>query len=336
VSESRRSELLDATRRVIARAGFAGATVEAITREAGASIGLLNYHFPSKDSIVAEAFADMARDDLAELRAISGHAGTPPERLATFVAILDFSDGTSWRTWVDAWGVSVHVGALRRTLERFARGWRTVLADVLADGARGGYWSCPDPEESATRLVAALDGIGLHAALHPGEMDPVRALAWARRAVELEVGIVLPDAVAPALAGGAPDPEPAATTTRLAVRLDDVDAGGCVPAAALVAYLREGRDAWLRARFGATADRAPELLVVRVALDAQLPLRRDDAAVTVSVALDRLGWTSVRTQERLATAGGRPIARADVTLVACDDEGRSRPLTPPEREALCR
>jgi AcrR family transcriptional regulator len=54
--------LLDATRRVIQRSGIASATVGEITREAGASLGLLNYHFPSKDDVVAEAFADVARE----------------------------------------------------------------------------------------------------------------------------------------------------------------------------------------------------------------------------------------------------------------------------------
>jgi AcrR family transcriptional regulator len=56
-TDARRAELLAAARRVIDRRGFAGATVGEITREAGASIGLLHYHFASKDEVVAEAFA---------------------------------------------------------------------------------------------------------------------------------------------------------------------------------------------------------------------------------------------------------------------------------------
>ena len=60
-SDDRRAELIEAARRVIQRRGFAKATVGAITGEAGASLGLLNYHFDSRDDVVAEAFAAAAR-----------------------------------------------------------------------------------------------------------------------------------------------------------------------------------------------------------------------------------------------------------------------------------
>jgi AcrR family transcriptional regulator len=67
----RREELVTAARRVIGRDGSAAATVGEITREAGAPLGLLNYHFSSKDEVVAEAFAAAAREvaggDLAAL-----------------------------------------------------------------------------------------------------------------------------------------------------------------------------------------------------------------------------------------------------------------------------
>src|ERR1700709_556203 len=79
---SRRGELLGAARRVMGGDGFSGATVGTITREAGASLGLLNYHFGSKDEVVAEAFAAAAREDLASLEAISRRFEAPPDRLA--------------------------------------------------------------------------------------------------------------------------------------------------------------------------------------------------------------------------------------------------------------
>ena len=78
-----RGELLAAARRVIRRDGFAGVTVGDITREAGASLGLLNYHFGSKDQVLAEAFDEIARSELAEMEAIARRpdppaGGSPP------------------------------------------------------------------------------------------------------------------------------------------------------------------------------------------------------------------------------------------------------------------
>ena len=115
----RREELVTAARRVIGRDGFAGATVGTITREAGASLGLLNYHFGSKDEVVAEAFAAAAREDLASLEAISRRFEDPAERLAAYLDQSEWADQDSWRLWVDAWGESVHSPLVRDTLGRF-------------------------------------------------------------------------------------------------------------------------------------------------------------------------------------------------------------------------
>ena len=63
--------------------------------------------------------------------------------------------------WIDAWGEAVHTEQLRRTLEQFERGWRAVLAGVLADGARQRLLALRrTPRTPPARLVAALDGIG--------------------------------------------------------------------------------------------------------------------------------------------------------------------------------
>ena len=191
-ADTRRSALVAAARRVIRRRGFASAKVSDITREAGASVGLLNYYFASKDEVLAEAFADLAREDLAALEAIARRPAPAPERLAAFLESSEWQDHESWSMWVDAWGDAVHAPAMRATLEDFARGWRRVLADVLDDGIHDGSWSCPDPQDAAARLIAAQDGIGLHATLHPGDVPPERASAWARRLAELELGVTLP------------------------------------------------------------------------------------------------------------------------------------------------
>ena len=192
----RREELVTAARQVIGRDGFAAATVGTITREAGASLGLLNYHFGSKDEVVAEAFAAAAHEELAALEAISRRFEAPPDRLAAYLDQSEWADGSSWRLWVDAWGESVHSSLVRDTLGRFDVGWRAVLAEVLEDGVRQGCWRCEDPQDTAARLVAVIDGIGLHTTVHGEDVPPERATAWARRLAELELGVALPEAPA--------------------------------------------------------------------------------------------------------------------------------------------
>ncbi len=191
-----RAELLAAARRVIERDGFAAATVGEITREAGASLGLLNYHFGSKDEVVAEAFAEIALAELGELEEIARRPGPAADRLVAYLDASEWGDRESWTMWIDAWGGAPRLDTLQATLARYAQGWRAALADVLADGASAGDWTCEDPDETAALLVAVIDGIGLQSIVHPREVPPERASRWARRVASLELGVELPERAA--------------------------------------------------------------------------------------------------------------------------------------------
>ena len=311
----RREELLAATRRVVERSGFANATVGEITREAGASLGLLHYHFASKDQVVAEAFAKIAREDLAQLEALSLQHARPADRLASYIELSEWADYESWRLWIDAWGEAVHAETMRATLAEFQQGWRALLAGVLAEGVREGAWECEDPEDLASSLVAMIDGIGLHATLHPELVSPERAQAWARRIVEGQLGVALSDPPPANIHRGT---EYVATLT---LRRSDLEAG---PQTA-VALCGEARGAWWHERMDGT-DLQPEL--IRLAIDLRRPLEPGDGPLTVRCALHRLGHSSIRTSESIVAADGSIVAAAEATLLL------GRALSDGERAAL--
>jgi len=328
-ADGRRAELIEAARHVIRRRGFAKATVGEITREAGASIGLLNYHFTSRDDVVAEAFAAAAREELADLEQTARSHADPRARLAAYLDREAWADRDSWRMWIDAWGAAMHTEMLHSTVREFDRGWRAVLTNVLADGDRQGCWRCSDPEDAAGRLVAATDGLGLHAMLHPDEVVPERAAAWARRLAEQELGVTLPDASARAPLARTPRPYEA----RIPIRGRDLDATGRVHPAVLLTYLGEAREAWLDARLGAAAA-TPRVEVVHVSADFRHVPTRRDAEVIVRCALDGLGATTVRTRETIETISGELVVSAGVTVSVCGDDDEPRALADAEREAL--
>jgi len=69
-SEQTRQRLLDAAREVFSQHSFQGATVREICRLADANVAAVNYHFGSKDGLLAEAlnFSQLAALQKANAR----------------------------------------------------------------------------------------------------------------------------------------------------------------------------------------------------------------------------------------------------------------------------
>jgi len=82
-SEQTRMRLLDAAREVFSQHSFQGATVREISRRAEANVAAVNYHFGSKDGLLAEAlnFAQLAALQKANVEA----AECPKIRLRMFL-----------------------------------------------------------------------------------------------------------------------------------------------------------------------------------------------------------------------------------------------------------
>lgn len=307
----RRDALVAAAQRVIVRAGFDGATVGEITREAGASLGLLNYHFGSKDAVVAEAFAALARGQVDAMESIAARPAPALERLAAFVAASRFGEAESWSVWVGAWGSGVRAEPLRATLEAFVLDWRAALARILADGVREGAWACADPDALAARLVAAADGIGTHALLHPGFAAPGVATGWLRRLASLELGVAIP-ARDPR---GVADRDPVADAQpphahRVQLRARDLDAAGRVHHAVWLSCLEEARGGLLAALVPPPAS----AVVSEVALRVLRPVDGKEGAVLATCALAQAGERRLRTREAIVLESGALVATATASL----------------------
>lgn len=60
--EVRRRQLIDATITCVSKFGISGTTLTAVTREAGLSLGLVNFHFKSKDALLTETLNVLAQE----------------------------------------------------------------------------------------------------------------------------------------------------------------------------------------------------------------------------------------------------------------------------------
>jgi acyl-CoA thioester hydrolase len=115
------------------------------------------------------------------------------------------------------------------------------------------------------------------------------------------------------------------------VRWRDADALGHVNHAVFLTYLEEGRDAF----FVQTLRSDPSYVVVRLEVDLRAEVRLSDQRVTVRVAVESLGTTSIITREAIFVPSGEVAAEARVVTVRWDPGKRKPvPLTEAERAQL--
>lgn len=61
----RQAQILDAVLRLLARHGIAGLSIRAVAREAGVALGLVNYYYADKTSLIRAALRRIGEQDLA-------------------------------------------------------------------------------------------------------------------------------------------------------------------------------------------------------------------------------------------------------------------------------
>jgi len=83
-----RAALLAAGRAAFARRGFDGASLRDITREAGANLGAVTYHFGSKRGLYVAVLIDGLTPMMDRVAQAAASLGTPVERLETVVEVF--------------------------------------------------------------------------------------------------------------------------------------------------------------------------------------------------------------------------------------------------------
>jgi acyl-CoA thioester hydrolase len=117
----------------------------------------------------------------------------------------------------------------------------------------------------------------------------------------------------------------------VAVRWRDTDALGHVNHAVFLTYLEEGRDAFYAQVLGSD----PIYVVVRLEIDLRAEVRHPDQRVTVRIAVERVGTTSLTTNETIVTPSRQVAAQARVVTVRWDSElGQPIPFSEAERTRL--
>lgn len=188
-TDVRREEILTATTELLDRIGLASIRVSDVAKARGVSTSLVFYHFGTKDSLVAEAFAHAVDRDLLRLDRANARGTDPIDRLRRVLRLYGPTGAApGWRLWIDAWALAQREPEIRAVLRRMDQRWCAVLREVIDDGVAAGTFTCPDPEATVTRLSALVDGLSV-AALVYRTVSRRQLHAWVARAVADELGM---------------------------------------------------------------------------------------------------------------------------------------------------
>ncbi len=189
-----RERILDAAVKLIAREGIDDVRIARIAMAAGVSASLLHYHFDSREALLAEALehsyeiAGNARLSVpedepapADAPARGDDRPVPAARRASCA-----TTGCCGSSCGCARCATPSCARPRRSLYARMHVW---FAEAIAEGVAAGEFTAADPERTADRLLALIDGYGIRALNEDPTMPVERAREeiWAAIAGELGV-----------------------------------------------------------------------------------------------------------------------------------------------------
>ena len=183
--DARRLSLIEATARVLARAGAAGASVRTIASEAGVSPGLVGHYFDGVDALIAATYGHVGEQVSTALGAAIAAAGSDPRaRLSAYVtASFDppIADPALLATWLAFWSLvkaRPDIAALHDDI--YASYRRDLEALLGACGVAAG-----DLRLAAIAITALVDGLWLELCLSPHSFTPAEARTITERQIEV-------------------------------------------------------------------------------------------------------------------------------------------------------
>jgi AcrR family transcriptional regulator len=187
--EVRREEILTATVDLLDRVGLASIRVADVAAALGVSPALVFYHFGTKDSLVADAFAHAVDRDLRRIDQATALGSDPTDRLRRVLRLYGPTGAAAgWRLWIDAWALAQREPVIRKVLRRLDERWCAVLREVIEEGVAEGTFTCPDPEATVARVSALIDGLSV-ATLVYRTVSREQLREWVGGAVAGELGI---------------------------------------------------------------------------------------------------------------------------------------------------
>lgn len=177
--EVRRQQLIDSTINSIAKHGIAGTTLSTVTEDAGLSIGIVNFHFESKQKLLEATLTQLAQEHHDHWHKAYTDAGlSAPEKL---MAIVDshFHPKICTRkklaVWFAFYGEAGRRAVYRSLVDGIDDERFDLSTGLCADIAKAGDHAGAPVEQIARTLEGLYDGLWLNILMYPGSFSREQA-----------------------------------------------------------------------------------------------------------------------------------------------------------------
>ena len=191
----RRLQLVEATIAVLARRGFSALTIADVARQAGLSLGIVNFYFDSKERLLAECLRHLAEAYRQTWMAAMAAAGPDPARRLEAMMLADFDPAASTperlAAWIAFWGETQGRPTYDEICAAFDAERLAAAAALCRDLVTAGAYPI-DAGLAARTLEALGDGLWYGMVNTAGKAQDGGAEA-ARRSVRLALAALFPN-----------------------------------------------------------------------------------------------------------------------------------------------
>lgn len=152
--------ILDAVVAVVGREGIAGVSMRAVAREAGVALGLMNYYFDDKPSLIAAALRHIGEQDLTIVAPIAGlDADAQLRRALRVIATDEYLRPDYLAQRLQLWSLASVSDVFAEINHNAQTAYRNGLADLIA-AARPDL-DAADVQRRAAGILVIQNGIWL-------------------------------------------------------------------------------------------------------------------------------------------------------------------------------
>ncbi|MEB8385852.1 TetR family transcriptional regulator C-terminal domain-containing protein [Rhodobacteraceae bacterium KMM 6894] len=170
--EVRRQQLIEATIESIAKYGISGTTTTTVTGFAGLSLGLVNFHFKNKDTLMEETLRFLAQEHSAHWqKRVQAAVNDPATQLQAQVDSHfhpDICTRKKLAVWFNFYGEAQYRAAYRRIVVEMDNERWDVSVGLCQQLIQQGGYAGVNARDIADTLEGLYDGFWLNIMIYPG------------------------------------------------------------------------------------------------------------------------------------------------------------------------